>query len=166
MSRSSGDLWPGLNEPKGYSALLILVVDAGMDDPRRLGRQGRCDHDGAPGQRWQLTKVGRYWRSSPLNIIRCSPTASGQRGELVLLTLRSQRATVATSDGGAPCSSPRVNVRWLQGFSGYKLASVGSDCSPNLWRPSTVARIGGRLRATMVARVLALGVLRVKIRVI
>jgi hypothetical protein len=38
MRCSSGDLWRGLNEPKGYSALLILVVDAGMDDPRRLGR--------------------------------------------------------------------------------------------------------------------------------
>jgi hypothetical protein len=34
VSHSSGDLRPGLNEPKGYSALLILVVDAGMDDPR------------------------------------------------------------------------------------------------------------------------------------
>jgi hypothetical protein len=32
MSRSSGDMRLGLNEPKGYSALLILVVDAGMDD--------------------------------------------------------------------------------------------------------------------------------------
>jgi hypothetical protein len=34
VSRSSSDLWLGLNEPKGYSALLILVVDAGMDDQR------------------------------------------------------------------------------------------------------------------------------------
>jgi hypothetical protein len=34
VSHSSGDLRPGLNELKGYSALLILVVDAGMDDPR------------------------------------------------------------------------------------------------------------------------------------
>jgi hypothetical protein len=38
VSHSSSDLRPGLNEPKGYSALLILAVDAGMDDPRRLSR--------------------------------------------------------------------------------------------------------------------------------
>jgi hypothetical protein len=31
VSHSSGDLWPGLNEPKGYPALLILAVDVGMD---------------------------------------------------------------------------------------------------------------------------------------
>jgi hypothetical protein len=37
VSCSSGDLRPGLNEPKGYSALVILVVDARMDNPRRLG---------------------------------------------------------------------------------------------------------------------------------
>jgi hypothetical protein len=34
VRHSSGDLQPGLNEPKGYSALVILVVDAGTDDPR------------------------------------------------------------------------------------------------------------------------------------
>jgi hypothetical protein len=33
VSRSSGDLRPGLNEPKGYPALLILAVDTGMDGP-------------------------------------------------------------------------------------------------------------------------------------
>jgi hypothetical protein len=36
VSRSSGDLRLGLNEPKGYLALLILAVDAGMDGPQRL----------------------------------------------------------------------------------------------------------------------------------
>jgi hypothetical protein len=34
VSHSSGDLRPALNEPKGYSALLTLAVDVGMDDPR------------------------------------------------------------------------------------------------------------------------------------
>jgi hypothetical protein len=32
MSHSSSDLRLGLNEPKGYPTLLILFVDAGMDD--------------------------------------------------------------------------------------------------------------------------------------
>jgi hypothetical protein len=41
VSHSSGDMWLGLNELKGYLALLILVIDGGMDDPWRLGRQGR-----------------------------------------------------------------------------------------------------------------------------
>jgi hypothetical protein len=84
MSRSSGDLRPGLNEPKGYSTLLILVIDAGMDDPRRLGWQGRCDRSGAPSSRWQLTGVGCYQCSGPLNTIRCSPTASGRRWRLAM----------------------------------------------------------------------------------
>jgi hypothetical protein len=34
MSHSSGNLWLGLNESNGYSAHLILAVDAGMDEPR------------------------------------------------------------------------------------------------------------------------------------
>jgi hypothetical protein len=33
VSHPSGDMWLGLNELKGYLALLILVIDAGMDDP-------------------------------------------------------------------------------------------------------------------------------------
>jgi hypothetical protein len=65
MSHSSGNLRPGLNEPKGYPALL----------------------NGAPGPRRQLAGVGRYQRSGPLNTMRSAPTASGPHGELVLLTL-------------------------------------------------------------------------------
>jgi hypothetical protein len=87
VSRSSSDLWLGLNEPKGYSALLILAVDVGMDDPRWLSQQGRRDRDGEPDLRWQLIGVGRYRRSGLLNMIRCSPMASRRRGELILLTL-------------------------------------------------------------------------------
>jgi hypothetical protein len=87
VSHSSGDMRPGLNEPRGYSALLILAVDVGMDDPWRLSRQGRRDHGGVPDPRWQLTRVGRYRCSSPLNTIRCSPTTSRRRRELNLLTL-------------------------------------------------------------------------------
>jgi hypothetical protein len=120
VSRSSGDLRPGLNEPKGYSALLILVVDAGMDDPWWLSRQGWRDCGGAPSPRWWLTRVGHYRRYGPLNMMRCSPTASGRHGDLVLLTLGWQRATVVASDGGTPCYSPRVNVLWFQGFSGLQ----------------------------------------------
>jgi hypothetical protein len=46
--------------------------------------------------------------------------ASGRRRELVLLTMGWQWVTVATSDDGTPCSSPRANVRWLQVFSGLQ----------------------------------------------
>jgi hypothetical protein len=130
VSCSSSDLRPGLNESKGYSALLILAVDAGMDDPWQLGRQGRCDRGGAPGpQRW-LTGVGRYRCSSPLNMMRCSPTASGQRGELVLHTLGWRRATGAASNGGAPCSSPWVNMCWLQGFFGLQNRRAAVTTAP------------------------------------
>jgi hypothetical protein len=38
---SSDDMRLGLNETKGYPALLILAVDARMDSPQPLGRQGR-----------------------------------------------------------------------------------------------------------------------------
>jgi hypothetical protein len=41
MSHSFGDLQLGLNEPKGYPELLILVVNAGMDGLRLLDRHGR-----------------------------------------------------------------------------------------------------------------------------
>jgi hypothetical protein len=34
VGRSSGDLRLGLKEPKGYPALLIFVIDVGMDSPR------------------------------------------------------------------------------------------------------------------------------------
>jgi hypothetical protein len=129
VSHSFGDLRPGLNESKGYSTLLILAVGVGMDDPRWLGRHERHDRGGAPGPWWQLVGVGRYWLFSPLNTIRCSPTASGWRVELVLLTLDWRRAMVAASDGGAPCSSLRVNVRWLQVFSGLQ----------NRWAVATTA---------------------------
>jgi hypothetical protein len=120
MSHSSDDLWPGLNEPKGYPALLTLAVDAGMDSPRWLDRQGRRDRGGAPGLWRQLAEVGHYRRSGPLNTMRSSPTTSGQRGELALLTLGWRRMAVVASDGCAPCSPPQVNVRWLQGFFGLQ----------------------------------------------
>jgi hypothetical protein len=58
VSHSSGNLCLGLNEPKGYPALLILAVDAGMDGPQRLGWQARCDCGGALGPQRQLTRVG------------------------------------------------------------------------------------------------------------
>jgi hypothetical protein len=130
VSHSSGDLWSGLNEPKGYSVLLILVVDTRMDDPRWLSRQGRHDHSGASGLRRRLARVGRYRRSGPLNTMKCSPMASRRRRELVLLTLGWRRAIVAASDGGAPCSSPRVNVRWLQGFSGLQNRWAAAAIAP------------------------------------
>jgi hypothetical protein len=117
VSHSFGNLRPGLNEPKGYPNLLILVVDAGMDDPWWLHRQGWRDCGGTPGLRRRLPGVGCYRRSGPLNMRRSSITASGRRGELTLLTLGWQRATVVASDSGTPCSSPWVNVQWLQGFS-------------------------------------------------
>jgi hypothetical protein len=66
---------------------------------------------------------------------------------------------VVASDGGAPCSTPRVNVRWLpRVLYAPNSASGGGDCSPNSWRPSIAARIDGRWHATTVARVLGLGV--------
>jgi hypothetical protein len=120
VSRSSDDLRPGLNEPKGYLALQILAIDDGMDDPRLLGWLGRHDRGGVPSPRWQITRVGRYWCSGPLNMVRCLATTSRRRGELVLLTLGRRRVMVAASDGGAPSSPPRVNVQWLQGFSGLQ----------------------------------------------
>jgi hypothetical protein len=142
VSRSSGDLRLGLNESKGYSYLLILVIDAGMDDPWWLDRQGWRDYGGAPGPWWQLTGVGRYQRSGPLNTIRCSPTASGRHKELVLLTLGWRWAMMAASDCGTPCSSPRVNMRWLQGFSGPQNQRGAAATAPRthgvlqLWRES------------------------------
>jgi hypothetical protein len=143
---SSGDLRPGLNESKGYSALLILVVDTGMDDP----------------QRW-LTGVGRYHRSSPLNTMRCSPTASGRRGELVLHTLgwRGRLAMEvhlapllgSTCVGSKGSLGSKIGERWRR----LLLELVASfNCGEN----------GGRRRATTVARVLGLGILWVKIRAI
>jgi hypothetical protein len=75
MSRSSSDLRPGLNDLKGYPALLILAIDAGMDDPRQLGRQGRHDCGDAPGTQRRLVRVGSYQCSSPQNTMRSSPTA-------------------------------------------------------------------------------------------
>jgi hypothetical protein len=65
-----------LNTQRGIGRL-IVVVDAGMDDPQRLGRQGRRDCGSAPAPQQQFTGVSRYQRSDPLNTIRCSPTASG-----------------------------------------------------------------------------------------
>jgi hypothetical protein len=50
VSRSSGDLQPGLNEPKGYPALLILATDTEMDDPQRLGWQGRRERGGGSSE--------------------------------------------------------------------------------------------------------------------
>jgi hypothetical protein len=47
-----------------------VVVDAGMDGPGRLGRQGRRDHDGAPGPRRWLTEVSHYRRYDPPNSTR------------------------------------------------------------------------------------------------
>jgi hypothetical protein len=120
VSRSSDDLRPGLNELKGYPALLILAVDVGMDGLRWLDRQGWRDRGSTPGPRWCLSGVGRYQRSGPLNTTRSSPTASWRRGELALLTLGWWWATVVASDGDTPCSSPRVDVRRLQGFSGLQ----------------------------------------------
>jgi hypothetical protein len=152
MSRSSGDLRPGLNEPKGYLALLILVVYAGMDGPRWLGRQGRCDCGSAPGLRRWLTGVGRYPHSGPLNTMRSLPMTSGRCGELSLLSLCWRRVMVAASDGDTPCSSPRVDVRWLQGFSRLQNQRAAAATAPWthdvlwLWWESAENWAHGRLR--------------------
>jgi hypothetical protein len=69
------------------------------------GRRRRC-----PSSRWcglRLTGASRYRRSGPLNTIRCSPMASGRRGELVLLTLGRQQAAVAAGDGGGSAQAWR-----------------------------------------------------------
>jgi hypothetical protein len=85
-----------------------MVVNAGMDGSRRLGRQGWC------------TRVSRYRRSSPQNWTRFSPTTSWQRGELDSLTLERQRMVVAAGDGEA--------VRLASGVDAVKLrCSSGED---------------------------------------
>jgi hypothetical protein len=126
VSRSSGDLWPGLNEPKGYSSLLILAVDDGMEDPRWLSRQGRRYHGGAPGPQRRHAGVGWYRCSGPLNMMRCSPTASRRCGELVLLP---------SVDGG----------RWCRLTTVAHLAPLlGSTCSGS--KGSLGSKIGERWR--------------------
>jgi hypothetical protein len=72
---------------------------------------------------------------------------------------------MAASDCGAPCTSPRVNMRWLQGFSGPQNQQAAAATAPRTHgilpgenRRKTACDDGGR--------VLGLGVLRVKIRVI
>jgi hypothetical protein len=69
VSHSSGDLRPGLNEPKRYPTFLILDIDAGMDGPRRLGRSGRNVWPGVVAQ-----------RSRPLPVLRCT-NHDGRKGK-------------------------------------------------------------------------------------
>jgi hypothetical protein len=159
VSHSSGNLWPGLNESKGYLSLLILAVDAGMDDPRRLGRQGR---------RARPTVVAH--RSRPLPVLR-----STKHDEVFIYGIEATRGTrlahlglMAGDDGGQRRRRPLLlssgqcamapRVLWAP-----KSVSGSGNCSPNSRHLSIAARIGGRRRATTVARVLGLGVLRVNV---
>jgi hypothetical protein len=141
VSRLSDALRLGLNELKGYSALLILVVDVGMDDPRQLSRQGR-----------RARPTAAAHRSRPLPVFQ-----STKHNKVFTYGIRATQGRTLLLSSGQRAVAPRV--LWAT-----KLASDGGDCSPNSWHPSIVARIGGRRHAMMVARVLGLGVLRVKIR--
>jgi hypothetical protein len=109
VSHSSGDLRQGLNEPKWYPALLILAVDAGMDDPRRLGRQRRRDRGGMPGPRLRIAGVGRYRRAGGRNTTRKKAKQRGDHGGAHLGQQTAQRAAVValsgSGDGG--CSMRR-----------------------------------------------------------
>jgi hypothetical protein len=96
---SAGGSMAQIKKREGVSDNLIVVVNAGMNDLRRLDRQGRRDRGNAPGPRRWLAGVSHYRRSGPPNSTRFSPTASWRRGELDSLTLGWQRTAVATGDG-------------------------------------------------------------------
>jgi hypothetical protein len=104
-----------------------VVVNAGMDDSLRLGRQGRRDRDGAPGLRWRLAGVSRYRCSSPPNSARFSPTASWRRRELDSLTLGRQRTAVVAGDGEAVRLASGVDASKLQCSSGEDEGTKGGD---------------------------------------
>jgi hypothetical protein len=110
VNHSSSDLRLGLNEPKGYSTLLILAVDAGMNDPWRLHRQGR--------RAWPTVAAHR---SMPLPALRSTKYDKVfTYGIGATWGTRLAHLGLTTGDGSTPCSSPRVNVQWLQGFSGLQ----------------------------------------------
>jgi hypothetical protein len=81
-SRRLAGLWPRIKKCKGVLDNLIVAINVGMDDSRRLSRQGWRDRGGAPGPWRRLTGVSHYRRSGPPNSIRFSPPASWRRGEL------------------------------------------------------------------------------------
>jgi hypothetical protein len=109
-----------LKNCEGVSDNLIVAVNAEMDGSRRLDRQGRRDHGGTPGPRWQLTEISRYRHSSPPKSTRFSPTASWRHEELDSLTLGRQRMMMVVSDGEA--------VRLASGIDAGKLrCSSGED---------------------------------------
>jgi hypothetical protein len=113
VSPSSSNLWPGLNELKGYPVLLILAIDAGTDDPR-----------------WRLTRVSRYWCSGPPFLMRSSPKGVAWGGDsprgggswAVMVTgavhvtgcsSSSSSTTVRASSRGAPAHPrPRATSPW------------------------------------------------------
>jgi hypothetical protein len=132
-SRRLADQRLRLKKHEGVSDNLIMVVNAGMDGLRRLSRQGRRDHGGAPGPRRRLTRVSRYQRSGPPNSTRFSPMPSWRRGELDSLTLGWQRTAVAAGDGEAVqlASSIDVGKLWCSSvkMKAPKGAAVFSDPS-------------------------------------
>jgi hypothetical protein len=95
-----------------------VVVNAGMNGLRRLGRQGRRDHGGATGPRWWLTKVSHYRRSGSPYSTRSSPTTLWQRGDLDSLTLGWQQTAVAAGDGEVTRRKLDVDGGGLRGSSG------------------------------------------------
>jgi hypothetical protein len=112
VSHSSGDLRPGLNEPKRYPAFLILDIDAGMDGPWRLGRPGRNARPGAVAQ-----------RSRPLPVLRCTnhdggkgKTERGSRG-------CSPRVAKGSARGG--CGLGRLLRAWVM-----TVAQCGGPSAP------------------------------------
>jgi hypothetical protein len=97
---------------------LIVVINAGMDGSRRLGRQGRRDHGGAPDPQWRLTGVSHYQRSDSPNSTRPSPTPSWRCGEPTLLTFGGSRATMVAGVGRAARRKVGVDGGRLRGSSG------------------------------------------------
>jgi hypothetical protein len=144
---------------EGVSDNLIVVVNAGMDGSRLLGRQGRHDRDGAPGPRWRLAEVSCYRCSGPPNSTRFSPMTSWWHEELDSLTLGRQRAAVTASNGEVVQLALSVDTGKLRCSSGEddgtKGAVVFGDPSGTVYSAQVVAhRCGGELHTT--ARVLTI----------
>jgi hypothetical protein len=77
-------------------------------------RSGRC----AAGPRWRLIGVGRIRCSGPRFSMRFSPTALGQCGEPILLTLGGRWTTMAAGMGGLARLKLNIDGGGLRGSCG------------------------------------------------
>jgi hypothetical protein len=110
-----------------------VAVNAGMDG----------DRGGAPGPRWWLAGVSRYWRSGPPNSTRFSPTASWRCGQVDSLTLGRQRMAVAAGDGEAVQLASGVDAGKLQCSSGEDEGTKGGGSLRRSFQDSQFGTRGG-----------------------